>query len=442
MANADAVWVILKAEAWLEASWSTKILGAAVPNFYSPSENFTPTNPTRYYKPKDLVRIKFNDFVLPKRQRRGFSVEGKLMSLFGAKVESVSADGVDLTSKMIELKRLSQHDDYWDKIRDDPSVKLALQKWIRNARMSLKKEYVCLVVGIALCSDVEIEWDDSRVAQRRANLELPVDEIMVAAGVPLPVGPAANPRFTVSSEAKQVSVFAVKRKEQSIFALELKVIERKGWTQKDYLLSARGPNLPPNRHLGGDNYVREEFVLHAPAQSLVHDDPPLSHALDEETNSAHEDEVFDKKMASGTKDNASWTAYPSLLNTISSDDLVEAIERVAEARQLGRYDRAQVILDNELADLKSVPLVIFEQADLLTDQGLEGDRLSFLEKVKEHTSLDRHSNEYKLICLMLTDAKFWVNGNLREALEGARQSRDWLSAGSLDELTDLQVGQQ
>ncbi len=78
---------------------------------------------------------------------------------------------------------------------------------------------------------------DKRVAEG----ELPQDVIIsAAAGSPLPLPVGANITATVAKEKTQVYVFKAKQAKKSIFALELKAIERKGWTGTRTILG-RGP---------------------------------------------------------------------------------------------------------------------------------------------------------------------------------------------------------
>src|ERR1700761_2255897 len=101
---------------------------------------------------------------------------------------------------------------------------------------------------------------------------------------------------------------------------------------------------------------------------------------------------------------ATWTAYASLLETLQPENL-NALEVVAEARQCGRYNEAYKTFNSSLPNPNSLPLLTFEYADLLTDQGLEGDRATFLEEAVRHLQLADESSERRLLELMLADAQ-------------------------------------
>jgi hypothetical protein len=135
---------------------------------------------------------------------------------------------------------------------------------------------------------------------------------------------------------------------------------------------------------------------------------------------------------------ATWTAYPSLLGTLPTEKRC-FLEAVAEARQCGRHNEAHKTLKDNLPNPNSLPLLAFEYADLLTDQGLEGDRAAFLEQTIRYLQLTGDSNERRLLNLMLADAQFWAYGSLRNAVKVARESRSWLGGDPTDPLDDLRV---
>lgn len=135
---------------------------------------------------------------------------------------------------------------------------------------------------------------------------------------------------------------------------------------------------------------------------------------------------------------ATWTAYPSLLETLKIESRC-SLEALAEARQCGRHNEAHKTFKNNLPNANSLPLLTFEYADLLTDQGLEGDRATFLEEAVRHLQLADESSERRLLDLMLADAQFWAYGSLRNAVEVARGSRSWLGGDPTEHLSDLRV---
>lgn len=188
--------------------------------------------------------------------------------LLGAKVVNTSSTKVDLSAKTVRLRRLDQDEDYWEKIKGDLSLKRVLPTWIKKAGKGGFPD-VCLVVGIAICEDVEIEWEKERIATRKAGGQFPLDAVItVAAGSPLPLPAGAHIEATVAKEKTQVYVFKAKQAKKSIFALELKVIEREGWTGTRTILG-RGPAVEQGHELGDsddddddDEVEVEGLVLH------------------------------------------------------------------------------------------------------------------------------------------------------------------------------------
>lgn len=135
---------------------------------------------------------------------------------------------------------------------------------------------------------------------------------------------------------------------------------------------------------------------------------------------------------------ATWSAYPSLLNTLPMESW-SSLEAVAEARQCGRHEEGHEIFKSSLPNASSLPILAFEYADLLTDQGLEGERAAFLEEAVRHLHLADESSEQRLLDLILADSQLWAYGSLRNAVEAARRSRTWLGGDPTDHLSDLRV---
>jgi hypothetical protein len=143
-------------------------------------------------------------------------------------------------------------------------------------------------------------------------------------------------------------------------------------------------------------------------------------------------------MDSKGENMATWTAYASLLKTLQTEKQ-SSLEAVAEARQCGRYNEAHKYFKSSLPNANSLPILAFEYADLLTDQGLESDRVAFLEEAVHLLQLSEESNERRLLDLMLADAQLWAYGSLRNAVEVTRGSRSWLGGDPTDHLSDLRV---
>jgi hypothetical protein len=264
----DSTWAVLEPKAWVDDSWEKKLLGVVVRDFYTPT-NRKPDDPARYHPNESgFITREFTDFVLNNETSNSTNIEAKLTVLLGAKVVNTSSVKVDLSAKTVRLRRLDQDEDYWDKIKGDLSLQRVLPTWIKKAG---KKNYpaVCLVVGVAICEDVEVEWDKTRIAERKANGEFPLDVVIsAAAGSPLPIPIGANVKATVAKENTQVYVFKAKQAKKSIFALELKVIERKGWTGTRTDLG-RGPAVEQGHQLAGsdsddddDEVEVADLVLH------------------------------------------------------------------------------------------------------------------------------------------------------------------------------------
>ena len=126
----DPIFLILKLSAWLPASDANSILGAAVKNFLSPTNNFVPDYPLTY-SDYTLSENSFTDFVLKKERSRGRAVEAELKSIAKIKLVGKADEDFDLSGKVISYKRIKQHDRFWEKIKQDESFMKIVPGWIK-----------------------------------------------------------------------------------------------------------------------------------------------------------------------------------------------------------------------------------------------------------------------------------------------------------------------
>src|SRR5450755_3251730 len=103
----DPVFLILKFSAWLPASDTDSVLGAAVKNFLSPTNNSVPDYPLTY-SDYGLSENSFTDFVLKKGRSRGRAAEEELKSIASIKLAGKANEDFDLSGKIISYKRIRQ----------------------------------------------------------------------------------------------------------------------------------------------------------------------------------------------------------------------------------------------------------------------------------------------------------------------------------------------
>ncbi|KAI1321723.1 hypothetical protein F5Y16DRAFT_66184 [Xylariaceae sp. FL0255] len=256
----DPVWVILNPRSWFDEPdnnhegrhWEHRLLGAITPDFYD-ARTRKPDNTKRYLPEEEgIINREINDFVLSAAGHDERTVDAKLTSYLGAKVVRASTATVDLSTKAVTFRRLDQDADYWESVRNDVSLQGFLSDWLKEAGKHGRPE-VCLITGIGICQGVEFEWDVDRISKRRANAELPLDAIItVAAGSPLPVPIGSNAKMELAKVNTNVIAFRGRSSKRSVFALELKVIQRKGWIHKKITIS-RGPKIEDGHQLADDD---------------------------------------------------------------------------------------------------------------------------------------------------------------------------------------------
>jgi hypothetical protein len=205
------------------------------------------------------------DFVLDNTGSKSDETSVSIKSVTGVSFKGSTESSVQLSGKLVRYKRLQQHDQFWAKLKADPNVRAIVPRWTSHYRAP-----VCLVVGIMICEDVELSFDETKSKEREAKGEVPVSKITLAAGVQNPLSDALNPQIGFATNCRTVTLFQGKTSESRIFALELKKVTTMGWIQKDLKLRSQGPDVDPTRVAAGDSDDDEddeqpkveELILH------------------------------------------------------------------------------------------------------------------------------------------------------------------------------------
>jgi hypothetical protein len=187
--SGDPVFLILKSTSWLPADeWET-LLGAVVKNFWSPTDDSTPPNPLKYNEGRKFVEKKFNNFVLTIDEGSGSAAEVRLKNIGGIKWAGHTDEGFDLSGKHIYYKKLRQHDDFWEKLKEDEDFKAKVPTWL-GSRWTLKSKIpVCLVTGLFFCQDVVVATTEEEERELELDAGAPLGTILASTaashGVPV-----------------------------------------------------------------------------------------------------------------------------------------------------------------------------------------------------------------------------------------------------------------
>ncbi|CAN9179581.1 unnamed protein product [Alternaria alternata] len=249
----DPEFVLLKYQSWLDtAKFENKVFGSIVKEYLRPTNNYVPDSPLQYNS-HDFQEGTVTDFVLANSGAKSHEGNTTLQSVAGISFRGSTESSVELSGKLIRYKRLQQHDQFWNKIKADQNVKAIVPRWTSRYRAP-----VCLVVGIMICEEVELSFNETQAREREAKGQLPIGKITLATGIPNPTGSAADPQIGFSTNRQVVTMFRGKINESRIFALELKKITTTGWIQKDLRLRSQGPDVDPTRVAAGDSDEQEE----------------------------------------------------------------------------------------------------------------------------------------------------------------------------------------
>ena len=136
-----------------------------------------------------------------------------------------------------------------------------------------------------------------------------------------------------------------------------------------------------------------------------------------------------------------WTAFPSLLTTLESDEGRVALEEAACAHYCGRYEDAAAIFDSTLPASSALPILTLQRADMLTMQGKEHERIKLLNEALHSAEArsDVTNSSRLLMRFMLADALFWAFGIMRNAVDLLPQIRRHLQERRMECLSDIDV---
>jgi hypothetical protein len=257
MASQDPEFFILKEWARMPAEYEDSLLGAVVMNYADPAQESTVPE---LGEESHLTKFKhktfggqFSDFVVNNYQKETKEASAVLKSLAGVKFTGETSDTVHLNGKFIRYKRVRDIPAFFKKLREDEDVKSRVPNWIQLSDVLKRDVRVCLVVGVMICEDVDVEWGTDERKDVSGNIEIPIDKIVLAAGAPNPIGHTGNPQVAASNGQTVGRLFKAHSSESRIFAVELKRLT-KGYILKqgELIMKSKGPSVDRGRVLGGD----------------------------------------------------------------------------------------------------------------------------------------------------------------------------------------------
>lgn len=268
MMKGDPQFVVLKYQAWLDASQYEKlILGAIVKDPLSPSTNYVyvsredeKSNNTRYQTGSAT------DFLLANDTTKAEELAASVTRLAGFAVASTTEDRMQLAGKFIRFKRIEQLDDFWETLKRNETVSKTAIDWVAHPGPWPP----CLVVGIMLCEDVELCREGLRSREVGGETELPIAQVALPAGVPDSIGYEVNPKVSLGCSTQNATIFGAKFGEKRIFALELRKITTQPLRRRRLQLKNYGPDFDPAR-LAGDGGPEMDVIKPITAKDLVLD---------------------------------------------------------------------------------------------------------------------------------------------------------------------------
>lgn len=250
----DYEYVILK-HPWLNAAkYESRLLGAVVRYPLQPTNDFIPRdNPLKHNKGREIDPSEpLTDFVLSNTNTSVAEARATLSSLGNLTFKGEQNDSVNLAGKVIRYKRLEQHSLFWKELVTDSEFIENVPGWVADA----KTWPPCLVVGIMIAEEIEIQSSETENHKRAGKIELPI--VAVANYMPT----VANSGIRGGTQHDHTSVFKATAPKAEIFALELRTISapHKRLSRRRLTLNEYGPNFGRGRLAGNSDSDENDEV--------------------------------------------------------------------------------------------------------------------------------------------------------------------------------------
>jgi hypothetical protein len=253
---ADPTVFLLKSYLYLPAQSADSLLGRIVENYHSPNDNFAPQDPLQYNM-YDIIPMEYQRFSLGASQKNKAWASILAEHIGHTRWVGEGDSRISLEGKRIWSKRLQQHDEFFDAVKEDPKVIARVPSWV-----SRLNSHVCMIVGVFLCEDVAVSEGNHQTSTISGEAQIPIGtaaSTSVGTPAPLTVG---NVKISAGREVEEHKNFQASGNGQFLFGLELKLVKKKSWiNSKELKLTNKAPNVIPGRKLGpeeGDTELWEE----------------------------------------------------------------------------------------------------------------------------------------------------------------------------------------
>jgi len=259
----DPEFIILKHSAWLSADkFETQILGSVIRYPLRPTDDYVSG---LQHNQQPLVSSTRDDFILDSTSSISSNASATLTSITNVNWKGSVDDSVHLKGKLLTIKRLQQHSQFWASLKNDGKFVSTVPGWISI----FNSWQPCLVVGVMIAEDVEIDFSGSEGRERDGKLEVPLTTIATAAaGTPMTAG---NVQIQAGRKQDVAGVFRASSGKSEIFAIELRTVTSK-WFRRELEMKENGPNVGSGRLHGADDDDEGENEKSVTADDLILED--------------------------------------------------------------------------------------------------------------------------------------------------------------------------
>lgn len=148
--------------------WTQRSSGTS---YWEASSRTTPIKESlvKKYKHTYFSENSFTEFVANAYENSTKEASSVLESLAGVSFTCEKQEAVNLSGKFIRFKRLAQTKYCFDSVKADSEVTSRVPKRIAS------KTETCLIVGVMVCEDVEVEWSSEEKRNAEGHIKRRLD---------------------------------------------------------------------------------------------------------------------------------------------------------------------------------------------------------------------------------------------------------------------------
>ncbi|CAG8957040.1 hypothetical protein HYFRA_00012521 [Hymenoscyphus fraxineus] len=236
-ASQQGSWILLPQP--LSESYAIDLLGRVVASSNNPEHNFVPLLTTTTMPALEKIEVQDESAVVYLNGNHKADVKARLTSLLHVGSTNATSSSRIVSSTSIITRLLSQHTTHFNELKKLYSPEITQ---LINDKRHIKSDdsrTVYLVVGTKTCLDAQVGSSDMDDVVREGGIQVPVEAILNASGVPIPSLPALDVGVDATRQRTTNALQMRTAKGERLFALQCRQIK----THKSWRYWSKPPEL-------------------------------------------------------------------------------------------------------------------------------------------------------------------------------------------------------